>query len=131
MAETVKVDDLAKVVSDELDGFAGMLPDEIAEAQKAAAKRAQKQLRSTSPEKTGTYAKNWKIQTTKTRTGATTQIYQGKKPGLTHLLEYGHPIVSGGRVAGQAKAFPHIADANAAAQSAFEEELRKRLENGT
>ena len=125
----VAVDELAKAVNAELDAFVGMLPNDIAEAQKAAAKAAKKQLRSTSPEKTGEYAKNWKIQTTKTRTGATTEVYQGKKPGLTHLLEYGHPIVSGGRVAGQAKAFPHIADAEAAAKSAYENELRKRLEN--
>lgn len=131
MSKGISVDELSDAVQDALDNFVGMLPDDFEAAQKAAAKKAQKQLKNSSPKQSGDYAKNWKIKTTKTRTGASTQIYQGKKPGLTHLLEFGHPIVSGGRTVGQAKAFPHIADAQEAAAKAYEEELRKRLENGT
>ena len=131
MADKIQVDQLAAAVEQELDIFAGLMPDTIAEAQKVAAKAAQKQLKTSSPQKTGTYAKNWKIQTTKTRTGATTEIYQGKKPGLTHLLEYGHPIVSGGRAVGQAKALPHIQAANDSAAAAYESELKRRIESGT
>lgn len=131
MGKGISVDDLSDAVQDAVDDFVGMLPDDFEAAQKAAAKKAQKLLKNSSPKQSGDYAKNWKIKTTKTRTGASTQIYQGKKPGLTHLLEFGHPIVSGGRTVGQAKAFPHIADAQEAAAKAYEEELRKRLENGT
>ena len=115
----------------ELESFVGLAPDAFEAAGKAAGKKAVKALKNTSPSKTGEYAKNWKVKTTKTRTGASTVIYQGKKPGLPHLLEYGHPIVSGGRTVGQAKAFPHIAAAQADAIKAYEDELTKRLENGT
>lgn len=127
----VKIDDLAKAVQGELDAFVGMIPSAFAEAGKAAGKKAAKNLRSSSPKKTGEYSKGWKVKTTTTRTGATTTVYNGRKPTLTHLLEYGHPIVSGGRIVGQAKAFPHLADAQSQANADFVDELQKRLENDT
>lgn len=125
----VTPEDLDKAIMDELDAFAGMLPGEIFEAQKAAAKAAVKKLKTTSPGK-GKYGKGWKSKTTKTRTGAETVIYQGDLPGLAHLLEFGHPIVSGGLTVGQAKAFPHIEPVEKEVVAAYEEELTKVLENG-
>lgn len=122
----MKPSDLEKAVMGELDRFAGMLPDDIATAMKKASKSAIKELRATSPGKK--YGKQWKAQTTKTRTGAQTIIYQGERPGLVHLLEYGHPIVSGGRTVGRAKAFPHVDPAAENVSRVFEEELVKVLE---
>lgn len=126
----MKPDELAKAVSDELDEFYMMLPEEIAKAQKTAAKNAVKTLKANSPGD-GKYHKGWKTKTEQTRTGASTVIYQGAQPGLAHLLEFGHPIVSGGRTAGQARAFPHIAPVERQVIDAYENELRKVLENGT
>lgn len=123
-------DNLDEAIMAELDQFAGMLPDEIATAQKAAAKAAVKELKTTSPGK-GRYGKGWKTKTTKTRTGAETVIYNGDVPGLAHLLEFGHPIVSGGRTVGQAKAFPHIEPTEKNVVDVYEKELTKVLENGT
>lgn len=121
---------LDKAVMAELDEYAGMLKEDIAAAQKAAAKKAIKELKQTSPGKGG-YGKGWKSQTTTTRTGAQTVIYQGDKPGLAHLLEYGHPIVSGGRTVGQARAFPHVDPAAEDAAADYEKELTGAIENGT
>lgn len=126
----VSPDNLDEAIMAELDQFAGMLPDEIATAQKAAAKAAVKELKTTSPGK-GRYGKGWKTKTTKTRTGAETVIYNGDVPGLAHLLEFGHPIVSGGRTVGQAKAFPHIEPTEKNVVDVYEKELTKVLENGT
>lgn len=126
----VSPDNLDAAVMAELDQFAGMLPDEIATAQKTAAKAAVKELKTTSPGK-GRYHKGWKTKTTKTRTGAETVIYNGDVPGLAHLLEFGHPIVSGGRTVGQAKAFPHIEPTEKNVVDVYEKELTKVLENGT
>lgn len=126
----VSPDNLDEAIKAELDQFAGMLPDEIATAQKAAAKAAVKELKTTSPGK-GRYGKGWKTKTTKTRTGAETVIYNGDVPGLAHLLEFGHPIVSGGRTVGQAKAFPHIEPTEKNVVDVYEKELTKVLENGT
>lgn len=128
-----KPDDLAAAINLELDAFAGMLPGEIEAAQKVVSKVVVKTLKATSPTRSTkqTYARGWKTKTTRTRTGANTVIYQGAQPGLAHLLEFGHPIVSGGRTVGQAKAFPHIEAAETEAVNLYEQELTRRLENGT
>lgn len=126
----MKIDDLSKAYGEILDDFYMMLPEDIAKAQKAAAKGAVRTLKQTSPGD-GRYPKGWKTKTEQTRTGASTVIYQGEQPGLAHLLEFGHPIVSGGRTVGQARAFPHIAPVEAQVVDAYEKELTKVLENGT
>ena len=118
------VDNLDQAVMEELDKYAGMLPDEIEAAQKAVAKTVVKQLKTTSPKRgKQRYAKGWKSTTTKTRTGAETVIYQGKLPGLPHLLEFGHPKVNGGRT----KAIPHIQPAEQEAIRLYEDEIGRRL----
>lgn len=119
---------LDKAIITELDDFAGGLKEDIVAAQKAAAKKAIKDIKAKAPGK-GKYAKGWKSKTTQTRTGAETIIYQGDRPGLAHLLEYGHPVVSGGRAVGQAKAFPHIESAAGAAAAYYEQELERKIEN--
>lgn len=118
---------LDKAIMAELDEFAGSLKEDIVAAQKAAAKKAIRDIKAKAPGK-GKYAKGWKSKTTQTRTGAETIIYQGDLPGLPHLLEYGHPIVSGGRTVGQAKAFPHIDPAAEAAADYYEQELGREIE---
>lgn len=118
---------LDKAIMAELDEFAGSLKEDIVSAQKAAAKKVIRDIKANAPGK-GKYAKGWKSKTTQTRTGAETIIYQGDLPGLAHLLEYGHPIVSGGRTVGQAKAFPHIDPAAEAAADYYEQELGREIE---
>lgn len=124
------VANLDSVLKKELDQYARLMPELIAEAQKAAGKQAVKSLKNTSPRKTGEYAKGWKTKTETSRTGATTTIYNGEKPGLVHLLEYGHAMVAGGRTVGQVKAYPHVTDAEKEADKIFEDELQRRIENG-
>lgn len=131
MADKVKIDDISTELNAIINDYIGLAPAAFEEAGKAAAKATIKTLRDKSPSKSGEYAKGWKQQTTRTRTGASTVIYQGKKPGLPHLLEYGHPLVRGGRTVGQAKAFPHIADAEREALQAYESELIKKMEEGS
>ncbi|MDB1943740.1 HK97 gp10 family phage protein [Clostridium tertium] len=62
------------------------------------AKETVKELKSTSPKKKGAgggkYAKGWKVSDIRGR-----MIIHNKKYQLTHLLEYGHAKVNGGRVA--------------------------------
>lgn len=120
---------LEDLVMGELEEFAGTLPEHFITAQKAGAKAAIRELKQNAPKKSGEYAGGWKQKTTKTRTGGETVVYNGKKPGLTHLLEFGHPIVSGGRTVGQAKAFPHMAQAQETANRVYLEELTKLIEN--
>jgi hypothetical protein len=62
-----------------------------------------------SPQK-GRYAKGWKYERGKKVKGVTMSYIRNKSdPQLTHLLEYGHPIVRNGTVVGTAPAKEHIA----------------------
>ena len=124
-------DNLAKMVMGELNGYVAALPEDILEAQKVAAKAAQKELKATSPKEKrgkhpGRYAKSWKVKTTKTRMGAETVVYNTES-GLPHLLEYGHDVKVGGRTVGHAKAYPHVEKAEANAMRLYAEELERRL----
>lgn len=62
------------------------------------AKEAAKQLRSTSPTDTGTYASGWRQKTTSTPLTIEAVVYNSKLPGFTQLLEKGHAKRGGGRV---------------------------------
>ena len=72
------------------------------------AKYARDRLVQTSPRTEGTgkhYAYGWTSGNKKDRTGRTFRVWNRLKPGLTHLLEFGHATRDGGYT----RAFPHIA----------------------
>lgn len=67
-------------------------------------------LRKASPKQEGEYAKGWSYRVTRKRLDTTAVIYNGAKPGLPHLLEYGHATRNGtGRTYPPTPAHPHIA----------------------
>lgn len=74
-------------------------------AQKAG-REAAKDLRNSSPKKTGDYASGW---TSKQVDADTVTVYNRKAPGLTHLLEKGHVIRNKKGTYGRTPAHPHIA----------------------
>ena len=90
----------------------------LEETQKDLAKSAVKQLKATSPKRTGKYASGW---TRKKKGNAI--IVHNKQYHLTHLLEKGHAKCGGGRVAARV----HIAPVEKQVQSMAEPVLRKRL----
>lgn len=92
-----------------------------------AAKNAVKELKTTSPERSGAYARGWSY---KKQKNGTTVVYNRTLPGLTHLLEYGHPIVKSGRVVGHARAKSHILAAEEHSATAFENFLKENIEKG-
>lgn len=97
------------------------------EAAKNASDEAVKELKSSSPKKTGKYARGWgKTDTSGTIGGKQYTVHNKTRYRIAHLLEFGHAKVNGGRVA----AIPHIAPVEQKAMKEFENEVRKGIENG-
>lgn len=104
-----------KTVQDQLAAFGVQVDDSIQEIFDDVGKEAVKMLKATSPvnEKSpqkGRYAKGWKYERGKKVRGVTmSYVRNAKDPQLTHLLEFGHPIVRNGVTVGNADPIPHIA----------------------
>lgn len=123
---TVKPEGLANAVQKELDAYAKDTAEAVKKAVQDAADGAVKELKSTSPKKTGRYAKSWRQKKEKeSSSGEEITVYAGRYQ-LTHLLENGHAKRGGGRVAG----IPHIKPAEQNAIKKLEEGVRKGVEHG-
>lgn len=84
-------------------------------------------LKSSSPRKSGKYAGGWGKKEGQTATRSKSSVVWNEKHyRLTHLLEFGHAKVNGGRVAAK----PHIAAAEQKAIKSFEDEIRRGIESG-
>ena len=71
---------------------------------------------------TGKYKKSWSVKIEKKRITTSATVYN-KKPGLTHLLEFGHVKQDGGRT----KAFEHIAPVNDKVQSEVINKIEEKI----
>lgn len=110
----------------------GEKADEMIEkAAKKVAKKAKKELEAVSPKRSGggkRYSQGWRITEDKDRMGNLVRIHNVNKPGLAHLLEYGHVTKNGtGRIFGQTPAHPHIEKINQMAQEDFLKEIESAL----
>lgn len=119
--------EMDKIIMDELDDFVGVCVTDLQEASITAAKYAVKELKAKSPKgMSGAYAKGWRQEPVKYRTGVKTTVYNKDRYMLAHLLEHGHAKVTGGRTQPQI----HIAPIEKEAGDKFEEEVKRRIENG-
>lgn len=120
--KTIKATDLRKEISATLEDFAGATQDVLERAVDVTAKDLVKDLKTTSPKDTGEYAKSWTQKKTTSSKGLRYgRVAYVKSPNyrLTHLLEYGHALLNGGRVKPQ----PHIAPASEKAAKQFEQRI--------
>ncbi len=116
------VAEIEKAMKEQLD----LTNDVVNNAVNKVAKETVNDLKSSSPRKSGKYAGGWKNQDGQTATRSKSSvIYNEKHYRLTHLLEFGHAKVNGGRVAAK----PHIAAVKQKAIKSFEDELRRGIEN--
>ena len=106
---------LAKTIQEELMNVGVQVNDDMQEVFDDIGKEAVKKLKETSPEnpkgkKRGFYKKGWTYEKGKRTSGhnAAGIVRNKNAPQLTHLLEYGHPIVRKGKVVGNADAIEHI-----------------------
>ena len=77
--------------------------------------------------KTGAYRRGWRATLKKNNLGVVARVYNATDWQLTHLLEYGHNVVRGGKIIGSVDPYPHISDVNNWAIKEFEDELTERI----
>ena len=127
MGRRVSIDGLADAVMQELDNYADTTADGVKAAVKKAANTVKKEISAGAPERTGRYAKSWRTKTTKERSSALEiTVYSPTRYMLAHLLEHGHAMRNGGRVAARV----HIAPAEQDGIEELEEEIGRTLRHG-
>lgn len=77
----------------------------------------------------GEYARGWSSTIVHSRLGMKAVAFNKKHAQLTHLLENGHVSKNGtGRVFGEVKAYPHIAQINDEAEEEFVKGIERRVQ---
>ena len=100
----VNIGNLNKAVNDMLETYCSEVAEVVDEALPKVGQDAVKELKQTSPNRTGDYAKGWAKKVEKERLSSRLIVYNKTRYQLTHLLEKGHAKVGGGFVPGK----PHI-----------------------
>lgn len=115
--------EIEKAMKEQLD----LANDVVNDAVDKVTKETVNDLKSSSPRKSGKYAGGWGKKEGQTATRSKSSVVWNEKHyRLTHLLEFGHAKVNGGRVAGK----PHIATVEQKAIKSFEDEIRRGIEHG-
>ena len=124
----IKIDQLVGEIAKELSKFSQEVVEKVNVSSDKVGKAAVKQLKQTSPKRYGNYAKSWVMTTEKAVGQPHRRIIHAKAPHyrLTHLLEYGHAKVGGGRVEGR----PHIGPAEEMVIREFTREVEEAIKRG-
>lgn len=116
MHHRTSIEELTLVLAAELQSYSEEITEDIKDEVKKVAKDCVKQLKETSPEDSGEYKTGWKAKVeTEGKNNLTMRVYNAKVPQRTHLLEFGHVNVDGGRTEG----IPHIYPAQEKAKEAL------------
>lgn len=116
-----------------LDEYRLDVQKEIDKAAKEAAELTQRQLKQTSPKRQkgkgrGKYARGWKVKRKEDGAGLVSYVvYNGARPGLTHVLEHGHVVRNQYGSFGRVRAIPHIGKAAEAGIQRFDLSCRARI----
>ncbi|MCD7824226.1 MAG: HK97 gp10 family phage protein [Oscillospiraceae bacterium] len=121
---TVSIGEMAEAINEGLEEYADLAADEMKAAVKKTAKSVKEEISAAAPSDTGAYAKSWATKATLETSGSLEMtVYSKNKYQLAHLLEKGHALRQGGR----AKAYPHIAPAEAVGETLLVQLIEKAL----
>ena len=121
-------DDITRIV----EQYGRQAREAVEKAVRKTGRETAKDLRNTSPKRTGAYASSWSTKVTRSSgrlIGVT--VYNKEHYQLTHLLENGHVIKNGVGTYGRTRAIKHIAPAEQKGIADFEEYAREELEKIT
>lgn len=116
---TAEIDGILAKYGEDLQGN---LNEIVKEMSKKGAKELRRQSSSTFGG-SGSYASGWTSKAETGRVSAQGTIYNGKLPGLPHLLEHGHANRNGGRTAGRI----HISDVEEKLLKEFESKVKSKI----
>lgn len=125
MARVVTIDQFASSIHDILEKYGDDINENMEEAVKAVSRKGAQAVKSAAAStfNGSKYAGGWTSKTETGRTSSQGTIYNRTVPGLPHLLENGHAMRGGGRVAGR----PHIKPVEEKIIQEFEQEVRKSI----
>ena len=130
--EVITADELEEFVSKVLDEYGDKAYMAIESATAGVSVAAKNKVRAEAPERTGKYKSGWDTKLYKDRLSVEAVVYNGVRPGLTHLLEhgheikiYGHALAKGGRTNPQV----HIQPAEQWAIEEFMKRVTRALES--
>jgi hypothetical protein len=124
---------LAKTIQEELQNIGIAVDDDMQAVFDEVGKEAAKKLKKTSPvnpkgKQSGRYAKGWTYEKGKKYRGKAVGVVRNKTdPQLTHILEYGHPLVRNGKVVGNVEAKEHIRPVADWVAEEIENKLTKKI----
>lgn len=107
-SKKVTMEQLPEAIKEILEQYEGEINRFLPEITEEVGKTGVKALRTSAKQKFNgkKYAGGWRSVSERNRYGATVTIYNGRLPGLPHLLEHGHAKRGGGRVDGRAHIAP-------------------------
>ena len=132
------VGSLAKTIQEELLQVGVEVDENLQAVFDKVGKETAEELRKTSPENEkgkhrGRYRKGWVYERGLKRAGSRYKaggvVRNKTDPQLTHLLEYGHPIVRRGKVVGYSDPKEHINEAAKNAAAKLEEQIPRTILN--
>lgn len=128
MSITIKSEQLRDAVMEALSDYRDEVNEGVRKAIQKQANEDVRELKATSPEKTGKYAAGWAKKVVKNNVSAyDVVVYNKEKPGLTHLLENGHAKVNGGFVPG----IQHIKPVEEESNNKLLEKVEEIIKNGS
>lgn len=109
-----------------LSEYSEDIQDAITQEAQNVAKKAQNELKNTSPKRTGKYRKGWRVSVEKGRGYVDCIVHNATDYQLTHLLEKPHALRNGGI----SKPQVHIKPVETAAVKEYESNVAKIIKNG-
>lgn len=117
-----KTDSITVQMREVMDEVSEAYQKGVSKAVTKVAKDSATKLKSSSPKRTGKYARGWSVKKDGDKSAT---VYNKTAPSLTHLLENGHVIRNKKGTYGRAPAHKHIAPVEQWAITEFENELMR------